>query len=179
MEPRPDDDQVLAQLLALVDEHGWAVRHVGAGERPGEAALSYTVGLTTLGHPEIVVVGMPFSPAQTFLNEAGAQVRAGRVFTHGEVDRTLAGVPVVFVAVVADGALTAVRQVYGDAPALQLVWSDSAGHLPWQPGYANPPGAQPLLGPLPDPLPNPGPDPGPNLGPNLGPDLGPADGSPA
>jgi hypothetical protein len=30
--------------------------------------------------------------------------------------------------------------------AAQIVWTDSADRLPWEPGYANPPGPQPLLG---------------------------------
>ena len=67
-----------AQLLALIDEHGWAVRHVGAGDTPGEVAFSYTIGLTALGQPEFIMQGMPFDHAQTFLNLLGEEVRGGR-----------------------------------------------------------------------------------------------------
>ena len=46
--------------------------------------------------------------------------------------------------------LTAVDDIYGDVPALQIVWTDSAGRLPSEAGYANPPGSQPVLGPRSD-----------------------------
>jgi hypothetical protein len=35
---------MLAELVELIDRYGWAVRHVGAGDQPDEAAFSYTVG---------------------------------------------------------------------------------------------------------------------------------------
>jgi len=72
-----------AELVELIDRHGWAVRHVGAGDQPGEAAFSYTVGLTAFGHPEMVVVGMPFEHSQGFLNLVGSLVKDGRTFHHG------------------------------------------------------------------------------------------------
>ena len=42
--------------------------------------------------------------------------------------------------------LTAVQGLYGDVRAVQVVWTDSRGRLPWEAGYANPRGSQPLLG---------------------------------
>jgi hypothetical protein len=42
--------------------------------------------------------------------------------------------------------LTAFEAIYGDVPAFQIVWTDSGGHLPWDPDYANPRGSQRLLG---------------------------------
>ena len=48
--------------------------------------------------------------------------------------------------VVEKSDLTALDVLYGDVPAIQVVWTDSGGHLPWEPGYANPRGSQPLLG---------------------------------
>jgi hypothetical protein len=49
-------DLVFRQLLAAIEEFGWAVRHVGAGL--GKPAFSYTVGLMALSHPELVMIGM-------------------------------------------------------------------------------------------------------------------------
>jgi Domain of unknown function (DUF4262) len=144
-------DPAFADLLRMVDEFGWAIRHVGAGTKPGEAAFSYTVGLTALGHPEVVITGMPFKPAQIFLNNIGSDIRDGRRFEAGTVTEDLAPAPVVFLTVVQDEELTAVRQVYGTCSAVQMVWPDSAGRLPWVDGYNNPPDAQPLLGPAPYP----------------------------
>lgn len=145
------DDPVLAQLLGLIDRHGWAVRHVGAGTAPGEAAFSYTVGLTAIGHPELITTGLPFEHSQTFLNNIASDVRAGRRFLPGDSteDYTDRGAPIVFIAVEDTSGLTAVEQVYGTVAALQMVWPDSLGHLPWMPGYRNPLEAQPLLGPAP------------------------------
>lgn len=42
--------------------------------------------------------------------------------------------------------LTAVEAIYGTVVAVQIVWTDSRGLLPWDPGYANPSGSQRLLG---------------------------------
>lgn len=148
----PAGNPVFAELLRLIREHGWAVRHVGAGAEPDQAAFSYTVGLTALGHAEVVITGMPFNHAQTFLNNIGADVRAGQLFEPGLVteDLTSPGAPVLFLAVDDTSGLTAVEQVYGGVQAVQMVWPDSAGRLPWMDGYGNPPNAQPLLGGRPD-----------------------------
>ena len=145
------DDPVLARLRALIDEHGWAVRHVGAGTEPGEAVFSYTIGLTAFGHPEAIVTGLPFEHAQIFLNNIGFEVRGGKRFRPGDTteDFTEPGEPVAFLAVEDTSGLTAVVEVYGSVTALQMVWPDSAGHLPWEEGYANTAEAQPLLGPAP------------------------------
>jgi len=68
------------ELLDLIERFGWAVRHVGAGTEAGEAPLSYTVGLTRFGHPELVCQGLPFDVAQSFLNLIGTEVQDGRIF---------------------------------------------------------------------------------------------------
>jgi hypothetical protein len=143
-------DRVLAELVGLIERYGWAVRHVGAGAEPGEAAFSYTVGLTGLGHPEVVITGMPFDSSQAFLNLIGDEVRQGRRFAAGLVTEELTrpGAAVVFIPVHDVSGLAAVRQVFGQIEAVQMVWSDSAGRLPWHSGYANRADAQPLLGPF-------------------------------
>jgi len=144
-------DRVFDELLRLIVEHGWAVRHVGADAESSAAAFSYTVGLTALHHPEVVITGMPFEHAQTFLNNIAADVRDGGRFEPGLIteDLTSADAPVLFLAVEDSSGLTAVRQMYDRVQAVQMVWPDSAGRLPWQEGYKNPPEAQPLLGDLP------------------------------
>ncbi|MFI5714054.1 DUF4262 domain-containing protein [Kribbella sp. NPDC051620] len=141
---------MLAELVELIDRHGWAVRHVGAGDQPGEAAFSYTVGLTALDHPEVVVVGMPFEHSQGFLNLIGSLVREGRTFLPGTTTHDLTdGSYVAFITVTDIDELTAVDQIYGSVEALQMIWPDSRGKMPWDDGYKNGPLAQPFLGPLP------------------------------
>lgn len=119
----------------------------GGGANPGEA-FSYTVGLTAVNHPEVVVTGLPFDAAQSFLNLVGAEVQKERRFMPGAVTSvfTSPNSPVIFIRADDTGGLTAVRQVYGQVEAVQMIWPDSAGRLPWMAGYNNAPEAQPLLG---------------------------------
>ncbi|WP_368496997.1 DUF4262 domain-containing protein [Herbiconiux sp. A18JL235] len=139
------------EFLGLIEKYGWAIRHVGEGGFP---AFSYTVGLTSMGHPELVMVGLPFDAAQGFLNNMGADVRDGSRFDAGSVvwDQTEPPAPIAFVEATDVSGLTAVEQVFGEVRALQAVWSDSQGRLPWDVGYRNPPEAQPLLGTRPTSL---------------------------
>jgi hypothetical protein len=143
--------RVLADLRGLIDEHGWAVRNVGAGDTAADVGFSYTIGLAGFGHPEVIVMGMPHESAHEFLNLIGDEVRRGSRYQHGTVtgEFTDDDAPVVFIRVEDIGRLTAVDEVYGRVDALQMIWPDSTGRLPWQDGHRNPPGTQPLLGPLP------------------------------
>jgi len=147
--PEQDAGQVLRDLQGVVDRFGWAVLHGGGS--PGDPRWSHTVGLTGFGHPEVVVVGLPFEAGETYLNLVGEAVRAGARFTPGTRTTALtdAESPVVFLTVEDTTRLAVLEQLYGSVDALQLVWPDSAGALPWEDGHRNPPTAQPLLGPRP------------------------------
>ena len=146
-----DDAQVLRDLRQVIDRFGWAVLH-GGGSAPDDPRWSHTVGLTGLGHPEVIVVGLPFEAGETYLNLTGEAVRAGARFTPGTRTTALtdADSPVIFLHAEDTGRLSVVEQYYGSVDALQLVWPDSTGALPWEAGHRNPPHAQPLLGPRPD-----------------------------
>ena len=143
-----DDDRMLGDLRALIEQHGWAVRVVAP--RVGEEGVpfAYTVGLTAMGHPEIVEQGLPNEVGHQFLNLVGAEVRAGRRFAASSIVRDLAegDNPVAFIQVEDTSELTAVELVYGVVNALQLVWSDSSGRLPWEPDFGPGAAQQPLLG---------------------------------
>jgi hypothetical protein len=152
--PQPDEQdetQVLRDLRRVIDRFGWAVLHGGGGS-PGDPRYSHTAGLTAFGHPEVIVVGLPFEAGEKYLNLVGEAVRAGARFTPGTVTTTLtdADSPVVFLSVEDAGRLATVAPLYGSVEALQLVWPDSTGKLPWEEGHRNPPQAQPLLGPRPE-----------------------------
>lgn len=143
----------VAELKALIAEHGVAVRHVVAA--PGEDRVDYahTVGLTAVGHPEIVVEGLPQESAHAFLNAVADDVHRGRTCLAGTIrtDLTAEPAPVVFVGVQDTEGLDAIVEVYPDlesVQAVQLVWTDSAGRLPWHRGHANPLNQQRLRGPL-------------------------------
>jgi Domain of unknown function (DUF4262) len=140
-----------ADLRLLIERFGWAVEHVRAPRGSSVAPSSYTVGLTAVGHPEIVITGLPAPVAQDFLNAVAERVRAGGSYRSGQrtTEFTDENGPVVLLHVEDTAGLTSAREIYGSVAALQLVWPDSSGRLPWQPGYRNAPEVQPLLGPLP------------------------------
>ena len=147
----PTEEEVLTDLRNLVRQFGWAVHDVEPERGSQEVACSYTVGLTAMGHPEIVVQGLPAHAAHDYLYLAVEAVRLGGRFTHGQRTTELTGVeaPVFFIDALDTSRLTAVAQIHGTVRALQLVWPDSSGHLPWEEGYRNPREVQPLLGPVP------------------------------
>ena len=149
MKHKDRTDAVFNRLLSLIEEHGCAVRHVGAAD---EAAFSYTVGLTAFEHPKIVMEGLPFEVAQAFLNLMGEEVKAGKRFIPGSIttDLTEPPAPIAFISVENITGLTAVAEVYGKVEALQAIWSDSTGRLPWESSYRNAADVQPLLGPVPE-----------------------------
>lgn len=144
------DEAQLEQTKQLIDRFGWAVRKVG-GNRPGDRRVSYTVGLTAMGHPEVVITGMPFEGSHAFLNYIGDLVREGRRFQPGTMTHDLTDVNTVgFITVTETDELSAVEELYGSVDALQMIWTDTFGKYPWEPGFRNPPGTQEILGDLPD-----------------------------
>lgn len=102
-----------------------------------------SIGLPSVGDP-----GRGNVPAHSFLNFLGEEVRSGRVFRGQTLayDLTEGEAPIAFIEVEDTSELTAVEQVYGVVDALQMVWCDSAGRLPWDNGFANTSDCQPLLG---------------------------------
>jgi hypothetical protein len=156
--------RVIADLRNLIRKHGWAVRNVMPGPTEDEIQFSYTIGLTALDHPEVIILGMPHQSTHEFLNLIGDAVSRGTRYEHGTLtgEFTDDDTPIAFIRAEDTERLTAVDEIYGRVSALQMIWPDSAGRLPWQDGYRNPAAVQPLLGPRPDawgassPAPSPG-----------------------
>ena len=75
-----------------------------------------------------------------------------RRFSPGSIttDLTEPPAPIAFISAENVTGLTAVAEVYDKVEALQAIWSDSTGRLPWEPSYRNAADAQPLLGPVPE-----------------------------
>ena len=136
----------LDALRLMIDDHGWAVRNVVSADPA--LCLSYTVGLTAIGHPEVVMTGLPSKIGHAFLNIAGGIViREGGTLAAGSWSTEFAdGPPLPIIAVEDTSALTAVQEIYGRVSAVQVIWTDSRGQFPWDEDYANPPGSQPVLG---------------------------------
>jgi len=152
-------DAFLGKILHLIDEHGWAVVGVGGGGcdyggcdsgADDDIPFSYTVGLSTLGFPEVITYGLPQRVAQACLNCVGQQVSTGRPPRVGAmVDRVFQGFRGYLLDVTDTYDLVVVGQVYPEIVAAQLIWPDQHGRFPWQPGYDHRRCPQPLMGPAP------------------------------
>ncbi|WP_081323231.1 DUF4262 domain-containing protein [Microbacterium testaceum] len=138
-------ERAFADVKRMVDTHGWAIRHV-LGDGPA-APFSYTVGLTARGWNEILITGLPANVADVFIRNAVHEQESSGAFLPGDrTDALTESGSVVFVRVDDRRVMTAAERMLGDFEALQLVWTDSHGRFPWDSGYRNPPGAQPILG---------------------------------
>jgi hypothetical protein len=137
--PVPEDDRD-RKLLADIARVGWAVLAIQQdGEGPGYA---FSVGLFhTLGHPEIVLMGLPPQTAMQLINSMGEAVRNGQRFeANRRYDQLAKGFPLAFVTVGTQHYrpyLGYARWFYrgSDFPVLQCVWPDKAGHFPWEPDF--------------------------------------------
>lgn len=129
----------------VVARRGWLVQAVAARRR--RVPWAYTAGLTTLGLDELVVTGMRPDEASGLLDAVAAHALSGAVLLPGE---TLHAGPLrcelVRLPHPEVHLLTAVG-LYGDAvQALQLVWADDRGRLPWEVDHRAGRGGQPVLG---------------------------------
>ncbi|MDC0747622.1 DUF4262 domain-containing protein [Polyangium mundeleinium] len=151
----PPEDEGDRRLLNRVQAHGWHIIHVGRSvEDDSEGPdWSYSIGLFhTFGHPELIVVGLPWSTAEAVINDIGSRVRAGQRFDHGMIDSdVLENRDVRFVTMRTDAyrahlgyAIWFYRGV--EFPVLQVVWPDGVGRFPWDPAYALDDSIQPILG---------------------------------
>jgi hypothetical protein len=127
---------VLADTRAQIAAHGWTV--IAVFPTPGEPgpSFAYTVGLSVRGLPELAVYGLPGRVAQSLLNEvARRMVASGVGLQTGERVEGVLVDDVALVAVEMSDAreLNLVREMYGAvASAVQLVWPDVDGLLPWE-----------------------------------------------
>jgi len=149
-------DQEDAKVTDKIRRHGWMVQFVGGSgpcgcpecggdEDDSNPPFAYTVGLFGLGHPELVVVGLPPGTAAGVLNSLGAQVKAGGTLVPG-VLLTLPQWPhrIVAEAIPNPGEIVLGanrhyrRPPEASVPALQLSYDDVDGRFPWEAGYAAP-----------------------------------------
>lgn len=133
--PRPHDDGD-RKLLADIARVGWAV--VGIPEDEEGPGYAYSVGLYhTFGHPEVILIGLPWEVSYRFVNDIGSAVKGGRSYEAGRVYGDLAvDYPSTFLAVNRNHY----KEYMGTAgwfyrgwnfPAVQMVWCDRDGHWPW------------------------------------------------
>lgn len=149
---------VLDDTRAKIAAHGWTVIGVfPTPEDPGPS-FAYTVGLSGKGLPELAIYGLHAQIAHSLLNEvARRMVESGTALQNGDrIEGVLFDdVALATVAMTDTTDLTLVRECYGAvAAAVQVVWPDRAGVLPWeegsrltdtdQPVRGRPPAARPL-----------------------------------
>lgn len=144
--PEATHADVLALVREGIERRGWAVQPVLGTQR--HAPLAYTVGLTSHGLPELVVTGRRAAVAVSMLDALAAytvescEVRAGETMRLGEVH--LEAVQLRH----PEAHLFVAAEFFGPAlRAVQMVWADDRGRLPWEPGHRGGRGGQPVLGP--------------------------------
>jgi uncharacterized protein DUF4262 len=128
------------RIVADIKRHGWHVINVLADD--SGPAFSYSIGMfRTLGHPEIIMFGLPSDWMHRHINAIGDAVREGARFDGGStIADLLEGFECVFVRVPVERYPQLVGQAlwfYRDAsfPLIQCVWPDKQRLYPWQPGF--------------------------------------------
>jgi hypothetical protein len=114
---------------------------IAVGDDPA-GWFAYTVGLTELGHPEILISGLRGDYCHGVFWNAYNAIKKGHSFKAGQEDDTLGHLTCAFKTLSPEAAEKFCRQAlyfYEDKPKtptfVQLVMPDKAGRLPWQPGY--------------------------------------------
>jgi hypothetical protein len=148
-EPQDETDRT---IFGHLDRVGWAVICIpDDDEGPG---FAYSLGLyETHGHPEVILIGMKTQTMYDLVNWIGKRVALGHRFEPGmPVEEVINKFAVWFLPVAGQHYreyLGYANWYYGSTtyPALQCVWPDMEGRLPWDEGVH--PGIhekQPLLG---------------------------------
>lgn len=138
----------LAYVRGVLEEHPWVVIGV---ERDGyRPPYSYTVGLTGLDRPELLITGLSKERAAKVLIAAadlvldtGVPAAGARVRLPGKRPGEIVQVaePSVHLGIATD--LFGTERV----TALQLVYADVRGRWPWDKNFHNGRAGQPVLGP--------------------------------
>ncbi|MBK1697634.1 DUF4262 domain-containing protein [Rhodovibrio salinarum] len=144
-----DLEKIRSAILSNVEQHGWHIAGVNEDSRNGFPQYAYTVGFgDTLNHPEVIVIGLSHESAGMLLNAVGERIRQhGPLQTEARYTDLLSnGLGLSFVEAPEAKARDLMRfanwyyEAVGDRTdtrydALQLVWPDADGLLPWEPGF--------------------------------------------
>ena len=144
--PNAPDREYLARLETMICCHGWVVQ--GVERDRVHPPWAYTVGLTLLGRPELVITGLPLTRATRVLNDVAAHLAHAKAPAPGS-EVTLIDGPLIELVRVTQPAthLIMAVELYGKGiRALQLVHADDRGRWPWDAWYRGIRGGQPILG---------------------------------
>jgi Domain of unknown function (DUF4262) len=139
--PIPSDD-CERKVLSDVKNFGWHVINILPDENGPQ--YSFSIGLYhKFGHPELLVMGLPHPVGHQLINSAAEQIAAGKSFRSlDRADELAEGFTCGFLPV----SVMRYKEYLGCAiwfyhslkhpfPALQLVWPDKRGRLPWEKSY--------------------------------------------
>ena len=135
-------DQLLFNIEGRISRYGWSCYYIFGGAGP---PWLYTIGLVEgFGHPELIIFGLDQSSAHGLATRMVERLTSEvEVATGRHAGEGLDGLPVAYLEVdqaywrePSDyilGWLDYYRALERtlDQRALQLVWSDESGHLPW------------------------------------------------
>jgi hypothetical protein len=152
-EPMTEHDPILLRYSQIITRQGWAVVAVlPSTQDAAPAAYCYTVGLTEDNKPELVIVGLRPAPAQRLLDNLAYRVHHGGArLRHGEhiTDLMRNFDALIIDADTTDDVYPGIAQRFYGADRVrwqQIVWPDTHGRFPQEPGYEFPPELQPYLG---------------------------------
>jgi len=136
---------IAALRVGMREHHGWVVQFVDHEKRP----FAYTIGLHDRGLPELLVTGLDGYVSNRVLKSLGHTiVDDGAIVAPAMLidyeDRFLMEVVEVDHP---DVHLKYAARICGpNIRALQLVWADPSGRWPWEKGWNDGRGVQPVLG---------------------------------
>src|SRR5262245_7913620 len=131
--PTATDEDYFSLIQEVIDSREWFVQGVQKDRLRPE--FSYTIGLTALGFPELLVTGLPHAFAADLLNAVAHQLVHHDASTFVAGDRLgWNGEGLIEVVDVAEPTVHLVYAygMYGpDIRAMQLVYVDDLGKWPW------------------------------------------------
>lgn len=136
-----DDDRLdvyLAQCATIIAEHGCMIQGVFGGREGPEDFLpfAYTVGLTELDAPEIVMVGLSIDMMTELLNLLAERARMGVSVEAGTEHDILANnLAIRLVETDTEGFGTAIAFYHPRLRTVWAQWPDPQGRFPGDEGY--------------------------------------------
>lgn len=145
-------DQDDARVADMIRKYGWSVEFIFGGgcncsstcdaEGP---PFAYSIGLFGMGHPELLMIGVPMETASGVINDLGSRIRAGADLIPGELI-TFDNWPHRIVAeevpnpgeIVLGANRHYQRPSEFSVPVLQLSYDDVDGRFPWESDYIAP-----------------------------------------
>lgn len=150
MEPKSPQEiaeAIRANIVENVARYGMSV--IGVMSDGVKPSFSYTIGMTNIDEPELIVFGIPAGYASAFFNEYYAQLKSGARKSEVGVLTEFFNLPVYLVDAGYKATIeyTLQAEAYFGKPLKyrQVVLSDRNGKLPWEEGFESH-FVQPLLG---------------------------------